>query len=176
MDTGAAIRTLDSCIDDASQGLPEDIFLFVTGITPMVNVDLLIRDDRGCTLLTWRDDGYCAAGWHVPGGIVRFKERMEDRIHAVAASELDTSVRFTPEPLAVNEVIHPSRGVRGHFVSFLFECILLGSPSPCLRLGQGAPKPGQWAWHKECPDNLVSVQDMYKEHFSPGTPRNAPGH
>lgn len=41
----------------------------------MVNVDLLIKNvSSNETLLTWREDEYYGPGWHVPGGIVRFKE------------------------------------------------------------------------------------------------------
>jgi colanic acid biosynthesis protein WcaH len=35
---------------------------------------------KGRTLLTWRDDESFGAGWHVPGGIIRYKETAADRI------------------------------------------------------------------------------------------------
>jgi colanic acid biosynthesis protein WcaH len=40
----------------------------------MVNVDLFISDDQGRVLLTWRDDEIFGAGWHIPGGMIRYKE------------------------------------------------------------------------------------------------------
>ena len=68
------IEALDKLVPDAKAGLPEDIFLFVSRMTPMVNVDLLIQNEAGETLLAWRDDEYAGKGWHVPGGIVRYKK------------------------------------------------------------------------------------------------------
>jgi colanic acid biosynthesis protein WcaH len=47
-----AIDTIDSLIGDPRRGLPEDLFLFASRITPMVNVDLLIKNERSQALLT----------------------------------------------------------------------------------------------------------------------------
>lgn len=157
------IGLLDSLINDPSEGLPEDVLLFVSRITPLVNVDLLIKNSQGQTLLTWRDDGLHPAGWHIPGGIIRFKETVKDRIHAVAATELGTEVKPKTKPLAIKEVIARSRPVRAHFISLLYECTLLGSPDERRRYAKGTPKPGEWAWHQECPRNLICVQKMYRE-------------
>lgn len=162
MDVREAVEQLESCIEDAESGLPEDIFLLVSRITPLVNVDLLIRDEQGNTLLTWRDDGYCQAGWHVPGGIVRFRESFAHRICAVAAGELGIKVNFQKEPLAVNEVILPELTSRGHAISFLYDCKVISALDEKLKYGGGTPEPGEWAWHDKCPNNIVSVHEMYR--------------
>lgn len=60
-----AIDFLDKQISDPSQGLPEEVFLFLSRMTPIVNVDLLIKDEKGRTLLSWRDDIHSGTGWHV---------------------------------------------------------------------------------------------------------------
>ena len=74
-----AIRLLDRLAGDPNQGLPEDLFLFISRITPLVNVDLLIQGPQHRTLLTWRSDEHHGAGWHVPGGIIRYKETAHQR-------------------------------------------------------------------------------------------------
>jgi ADP-ribose pyrophosphatase YjhB (NUDIX family) len=153
---------LESCIEDPSEGLPEDMFLFVSTITPMINVDLLIKDEENHTLLTWRDDGHYGPGWHIPGGVIRYRETISERIRAVAANELGTEVACARAPLAINEVIDPSGRARGHFISLLYECALTGSLDEGLRYGNGSPKPGEWAWHGRCPDNLIAVHEMYR--------------
>jgi len=159
----SAIKSLESSVFDASLGLPEALFLFVTRITPMINVDLLIRDGEGRTLLTWRDDGYeYSPGWHIPGGIIRYKESRAERVQAVARKELGTSVRFREEPLAIREVIHPTRRDRGHFISLLYLCELAGTLDDTLRFQGGNPLAGQWAWHEEAPPDLIPVHDMYR--------------
>jgi ADP-ribose pyrophosphatase YjhB (NUDIX family) len=163
-----AVAFLDTSIPNPHEGLPHDVFLFVSRVTPLVNVDLLIRDGHGGTLLTWRDDGYDPPGWHVPGGIIRFKETISQRIRAVAATELGAEITHAPSPLAMNEAIHPSRPARGHFLSLLYECTLLSAPDDNLRYEKGLPKPGQWAWHKQCPNDLIPVHEMYRQMIQSG--------
>ena len=159
------VDLLEPSILDPAKGLPEDIFLLISRVTPLVNVDLLIKNEQGQTLLTWRDDGYCHSGWHVPGGIIRFKETAADRIKAVALTELGAAVDFCGHPLAINEVIHPSRSVRGHFISLMYECTLISLPDDKLRYEKGVHKPGQWAWHEKCPSNILSVHEMYRDYI-----------
>jgi colanic acid biosynthesis protein WcaH len=166
VDLSEIVKQLKSSFVDPSKGLPEEVFLFIAGVTPMVNVDLLIRDDCGRTLLTWRDDGFYPPSWHIPGGIVRYKETMAERIAAVAESELAVTVTFPAEPLAINEVIRPEWAVRGHFISFLYECRLSGPLCEAMRCENGAPRPGDWAWHGTCPANLIAVQDIYRHLFA----------
>jgi ADP-ribose pyrophosphatase YjhB (NUDIX family) len=158
----STIEQLKSSISDARRGLPEDVFLLVSELTPLVNVDLLIKDDTGRTLLTWRDDRYYEPGWHVPGGIVRFKERLEDRVRAVALTELGAAVEFSPAPIAINEVIRQDFSVRGHFISLLYSCVLVSPPDDRLSYDPTNTAPGQWAWHTRCPDNILAVQEIYR--------------
>ena len=86
------------------QGLPDEVFRLVTSLTPMTNVDLLIQNDRRETLPTWRDDELYQ-GWHLPGGIVRYKERMADRWRRWRASKPARRSGSGAGPVAVNEVI-----------------------------------------------------------------------
>ena len=160
-----AIDTIDSLIGDPRRGLPEDLFLFAGRITPMVNVDLLIKNEKKQTLLTWRDDGYGKAGWHIPGGVIRYKEPIADRIRAVARTELGAEVAFQPIPLAIKEIINPDRRVRGHFISFLYQCCLTTAPDNRLQYRSGEPLPNQWMWHDTCPDNIIPVHEIYREYI-----------
>jgi len=145
------------------KGLPEDVFVFLSSISPVINVDLLIKDKHGRTLLTWRDDIYNGAGWHIPGGVIRFKETLAERVRAVAAGELGARVKFTKEPIAVNEVIHPSRKPRGHFISLLYHCELISPLDKKIKFKGGRLRPGDWAWHKNCPSNIIAVHRMYRK-------------
>ena len=120
MDTNDAIKHLERELGNPSEGLPEDVFLFITRNTPMVNVDLLIKDEKGRTLLSWRDDSLHEPSWHVPGGIIRYKEKMKERLQKVAETEIGTKIKFEPEPIAFNEIILQQR-TRGHFISFLYK-------------------------------------------------------
>jgi colanic acid biosynthesis protein WcaH len=155
------IAAIDKAVGDARQGLPEPVFQLVGRIMPIVNVDLLIRNDGGETLLTWRQDDLFV-GWHLPGGVVRFKERMADRVQQVARTEVGTTVTMSDAPIAVHELIDPVRAARGHFVSFLFECRLIGSPDERLRYSGGEPQSGQWAWHGRYPSDMIGAHAIYR--------------
>ena len=81
-------------IPNSKTGLPQEAFYFVSQLTPMINVDLLVKNKLGQTLLTWRDDKFYGPAWHIPGGIIRFKEKIGDRINKVAENELGCKVYF----------------------------------------------------------------------------------
>lgn len=154
------IQEIEAAVGDARRGLPEPVFRMVTRLTPILNVDLLIRES-GRTLLTWRDDSYYR-GWHVPGGIVRFKERMADRLAEVARLELGATIAAGRAPVAVNEIIHDDRVVRGHFISFLFECELTSPLDESRRPREASPKHGDWGWHERTPEGIIRSHDMYR--------------
>lgn len=159
-----AIEVLDKQVPNPSEGLPDELFLFISRITPIVNVDLLIRDENGRTLLAWRNDQYTGEGWHLPGGIIRFKETMKERLEKVAKKEIGAKVEFEPKPIAINEIIL-SKKTRGHFISFLFKCYLSKSFIPENK-GLKETDAGYLKWHKSCPDNLLKVHKIYRAYLN----------
>ena len=160
MSTRRAIDALEREIGDPRQGLPQDIFEFVSRMTPLINVDLLIKDEHGRTLLTWRDDTLFGNGWHVPGGIVRYKERIADRILACAHDELGAGVTFEAAPLLLTESVL-EQDTRGHHLSLLFRCALTAPPDDRLRATTERPSAGQWRWHAGCPADLLPAHRHY---------------
>jgi len=164
MNFAAAIAPLEAAIGDPRQGLPEEVFLFISRITPLINVDLLIQDDAGRTLLTWRDDASFGQGWHIPGGIIRYQQTTGDSIRSCARRELGAEVNFDAEPLLVSETIRPCRD-RGHFISLLYRCRLTTTPDAALR-SELHPKAGAWRWHETCPPDLLKAQSQYARFFA----------
>jgi colanic acid biosynthesis protein WcaH len=154
------IEAVESALGDPARGLPEEVFLFASRITPLLNVDLLIRDESSRTLLSWRDDEFYGTGWHIPGGIIRYKESWADRIRVCAGTELGAEVSVQPTPILVSEHIR-SRPTRGHFVSLLFECRLRTPPDPSREARDGLPVRGHWRWHDHCPSDLIEAQHFY---------------
>lgn len=154
-----AIATLDALVPNPELGLPEEVFLYISRTTPLINVDLLIQDDERRTLLTWRDDDHYGAGWHVPGGIIRYKEHAVDRIRKCAEQEIGCDVDFEPVPVLIVELIDEPRN-RGHFISMLYRCRLKGEPDPKRRAGS-RPRRGEWMWHSCCPTDLLKIQRQY---------------
>jgi len=151
------------------KGLGEDLFLKVSSLVPIVNVDLLVYDSNGRILLTWRDDPHCGQGWHVPGGCIRFKETCAERIRKVAQKELGIRyIIFDIEPIKVFEIInHEHREIenqneRGHFITLVYRCY---APKD-FTIDEQAFKEGEvgyMRWFDQLPDNLLSIQSCYKE-------------
>jgi hypothetical protein len=125
---------------------------------------LLIKDETGRTLLAWRNDAYAGTGWHIPGGIVRFKEFFETRVRKVAEIEIGADIQFDPLPIAIHQIILPDREARGHFISLLFRCFLPGTFFP-KNEGLSKDDVGYLAWHAHCPQDLLSVQDIYRKYI-----------
>ncbi len=163
MEVQEAIARLDGRPATRQDGLPEELFLFVSRVTPLINVDLLIQDEHKRTLLTWRDDEYFGQGWHLPGSIIRYKERAADRVQKCAEEELGAEVDFESSPTVIVETTEERR-TRGHFISLLYRCTLKTEPDPKRQAGE-QPKVGEWAWHSGCPENLLKVQQVYQKYF-----------
>ena len=163
MNTHQAIEHLNKQIPNPSKGLPEEIFLFVSRLTPLVNVDLLIKDEKDRILLSWRDYKYDGTGWHVPGGIVRYKEKLETRIQKVAEKEIGAKVEFDPVPIAINQIIC-NHNTRGHFISLLYKCFLSGKFIP-KNVGLKKSDNGYLVWHDFDPINLIKFHEIYRKYM-----------
>src|SRR5258706_16121650 len=133
-----ALAILEAWAPDPSTGLPYELFLFISRLVPMVNVDLLISDEQGRVLLTWRDDEIHGTGWHVPGGMIRFKETAAERIRATALEELGAEVAFDETPV-VEQIIEAVRKNRGHHVALVYRCRLVTGPNEAGRFTGGEP-------------------------------------
>lgn len=162
MDTKQAIAALEKAVPEPALGLPDDVFFYISRVTPMINVDLLVKDKAGRTLLAWRHEQYWGRGWHLPGGIVRFRETLETRIRKVAGTEIGSSVDFEPVPLAVNQLINHQRRTRGHFISLLYSCRLPAGFTPENK-GLAVTDAGYLRWYEACPDDLFKTQEIYRK-------------
>ena len=149
---------------DAKNGIGEDLFLSISQLTPIINVDLFIKNTSNETLLTWRSDKYYGPGWHVPGGVVRYKETLMERAKKVAKNELDLELEEFNGPIAHHEAFNYTRNIRGHFISFIFSANIENNLSKKRQAGKN-PNHGEWKWFKACPDNFINNQDFLKKYF-----------
>lgn len=161
-----AVQFLEDQVPCPGDGLPDEIFYYISRVTPLVNVDLLVRNPDGRILLAWRNDIYCGQGWHIPGGIVRHQETFEERIRQVSMKELGVMVDFDPTPLATNELIHYERKTRSHFISMLYDCRL---PTGFLpdNTGRDRNAAGYLEWHGQFPDNMIHYHAAVYRKFFP---------
>lgn len=167
-DVEEAIRVLRSAHMDGRNGLPQELFLLISSLTPVPNVDLWITDSANRVLLSWRKDPFYDEGWHIPGGCLRFGETMAERIHQMAIQEIGCDVTFDPEPMAVRDVIRPPRAEllnpdeRGHNLAVLYRCRL--PEGFCIDNGDRQPgEAGYLQWFERIPDNLLRIQDVYRD-------------
>lgn len=161
----STIAKLESFVPTPERGLPEEVFQLVSRLTPLVSVDLLIQDDSGQTLLTWRHDVAYGPGWHIPGGVIRYKEHAIERVHAVARRELGVEVACEPTPVAMVEHVKAESRERGHVVSFLYRCRLLKPLDETLRFRADTPEPGHWQWFARGAATLIPEQQVYESYL-----------
>lgn len=166
--TSEAIRKLVLGIRP-EKGLGEDLFLLVSTLVPIVNVDLLVYNEKGQFLLTWRNDPHCGCGWHIPGGCIRFKESCVERIKKVAQKELGIpDIKFDKDPIKVFEIISrehrdiENQNERAHFITLVYKCYAPTDFSINNQIAQEG-EVGYMAWFDHLPNNLLSIQSCYRE-------------
>lgn len=90
--------------------LPKDEFERIFSKVPRLTVEVLIVTDDGRVLLALRDTEPCLGTWNLPGGTVRFGERLVEAVRRVALDELGVAVRAGP---LVGYIEYPSHYENG---------------------------------------------------------------
>ena len=167
-----AIELLRDTEIDSENGLPQPLFLLVSALVPLPNVDLLVINEKNQVLLSRRDDSYFEKSWHIPGGCLRYGEDFSTRIRETAKSELGSEVLFQAEPLAVRNVIRgynpnqPHPRERGHNVAILFRCTLPNGYQ-IDNHGLSENDKGYLKWFDTLPDDFMQIQEVYADILSP---------
>ena len=148
---------------DFRKGLPEPLFLFATTMMPVANIDLLITNDNREVLLTWRDDIYFGKGWHIPGGCMRIKETIEERVQKTALDEIGSKVMYDKTPITVRESFADkdrpwlsNQLERSHNISLLFAAKL---PEGYVidNNGRQEHEAGYMKWFTNVPSDLLNA-------------------
>ncbi len=164
----SAIQTLRGARLDTEKGMPQALFLLISALTPIPNVDLLVTNEKNQILLSWRDDPFFEKSWHIPGGCIRYAETMQERIQQTAQEEFGCMVDFDPKPVAVRDVIRGLNGSqtypreRGHNIAVLYRCTLKGEIKSCLEEETGLYN-GCLKWFDKLPDNFMKIQNVYRD-------------
>ncbi|MBN3788787.1 GDP-mannose mannosyl hydrolase [Burkholderia sp. Ac-20353] len=103
--------------------LPLDTFLRVIDATPLIAIDLIVRNDEGSYLLGHRVNRPAQGFWFVPGGRIRKNERLDDAFRRITRDELGCSdlERSDAELIGVYEHLYDDNfggepGVSTHYV------------------------------------------------------------
>jgi ADP-ribose pyrophosphatase YjhB (NUDIX family) len=152
---------------DGRDGLGKNLYETISRLTPSVSVELIIRDlRRKMTLLTWRDDELYGPGWHVPGGVVRFKEKLICRAEKVLEKEIGVQSAKISGPVGHHEIFNSERDKRGHFISFVYNVVLHSGLKHTEKTSNDKIYAGDWRWFSVCPDNLISNQEDLRQYIN----------
>ena len=126
---------------------------------PRLTVDLIIRSHDGIILTlrslpTWHNQ------WHLPGGTVLYKERIDDTVHRVAQEELDIQVKILNR---LGNIEYPSEEIECGFDWSVGIAVLCESLSEKISINDEASRVEVF---KELPENVISEQETFlKEHW-----------
>lgn len=170
----AAVENLRDAAFSPQEGLPEELFLLISGLVPLPNVDMLITNEKNELLLRRRVDSWFQNSWHIPGGCMHYGEEFLTCVHKTALRELGTDVFVKPDPIAVRNVI---RGVdptkrypreRGHNVAILFACTVPEGWYP-ENGSKNEMDNGYMKWFDTLPTDFMTIQDVYADVLLPWT-------
>ena len=108
--------------------LPRETLIGVVRHTPLVSIDLILRDGRGEVLLGWRRNRPAQASWFVPGGRILKDERVAEALRRIAQAELGLTADevAAARPAGVFEHLYPDNfadepGIGTHYVVLAYE-------------------------------------------------------
>lgn len=169
-----AIEVLRQAEINTDNGMPEELFLLVSSLVPLANVDLLVVNQENQLLLSRRNDPYYEKNWHIPGGCMRFNEEFAHRVQETARLELGSMVTFDEIPLTVRNVIRgpkqtlPHPRERGHNVAILYRCKLPENYQVQLHnQGMTEDDNGYLKWFSCLPEDFSFVQHIYDDILEP---------
>jgi colanic acid biosynthesis protein WcaH len=119
-----------------SPPLPREQFLEVVARTPLVSIDLIVRDRAGRVLLGLRRNAPARGWWFVPGGAIRKNESLDVAFRRITRNELGRELRRGDSRLlgvyehfyAENADDRPGFGT--HYVVLAHSLTLEDPPSP----------------------------------------------
>jgi len=108
--------------------LTDDDFALVISATPLVSIDLIIRNDRDEVLLGLRRNRPAQGMWFVPGGRIRKNEVLKVALQRIAQAELGVPLQAW-NLLGAYDHIYPDnalgrKGLGTHYVALGCACTL----------------------------------------------------
>ena len=142
--------------------LGKELFEFCSSIVPAVNVKVLLVNSEGKYLLTWRDDEFYGPGWHIPGGVVRHKETLANRVKQVVKTECgyDEFFELPACPELAQEIFSEERCIRGHFISLLYTLRAVD-----VSISNSLTGPGRQFFSKVPQNLIVQRQQLYTSYL-----------
>jgi colanic acid biosynthesis protein WcaH len=108
--------------------LSDQEFLHIVDATPLVSIDLIVRNEQGEVLLGRRLNRPAKDSWFVPGGRIRKNERVSEALRRISQRELGVLIEHA-ELVGVFDHIYEdnflgTEGVNTHYVVLGFAARL----------------------------------------------------
>lgn len=97
---------MDIIIPAKGERLPLPQFMQVVASTPLVSIDLIVKNEHGQVLLGMRNNEPAAGFWFVPGGCIRKNETLAEAFARISEAELG---------VRLNRADYPFYGAYEHF-------------------------------------------------------------
>jgi colanic acid biosynthesis protein WcaH len=114
--------------------LPKEQFLNIIANTPLVSIDLIIRNPSGAILMGRRINEPAKDFWFVPGGRIYKDENLEDAFKRICNDELGIELAITQARL-FGAFTHKYQsnalgavGVTTHYIVLAYDVGILGLP------------------------------------------------
>lgn len=135
----------------APASLSEEDFAAVYARVPRLTVEVVVTSPEG-VLLTLRQEGPCQGLWHVPGGTVRYGERLVEAVARVARDELGLEVTVGR---LLGYIEYPSHLARG--IDWPVGMAFLAEPEGRPPVGP----PNRARWFRRLPEQMHDEQRRF---------------
>jgi ADP-ribose pyrophosphatase YjhB (NUDIX family) len=136
--------------------LPKDEFDRIYSRVPRLTVEVVITAPQRGVLLSLRDIEPCKGMWHLPGGTVRFGERLVEAVARVACEELGVTVSVGQMLGYIEYPSHYNHGLDCP-VGVAFAAEITSTAQP----------PGNCTWFEVLPDNMHDEQKTFLAEHAP---------
>lgn len=105
-------------------------FLNIIAVTPLVSIDLIVRNRAGNIFLGKRVNRPAKGYWFVPGGRIRKNERLHEAMERISEAELGVTITHDAAKLIgayehiYDDNFFGEQGVNTHYVVLAYECHL----------------------------------------------------
>ena len=110
-----------------SNHLEKDVFLDIIDKTPLVSIDLIIKDSNNKALLGYRNNHPARGFWFVPGGRIRKNETLSQAMKRIALNEIGLEISITGATLLgaydhiYDDNFDAKPGIKTHYVALGYE-------------------------------------------------------
>lgn len=155
-----------------STWLPKETFVTVIDATPLVSIDLVVRDEDGQVLLGCRLNRPAQGFWFVPGGRVRKNELLDDAFRRLTYEELGIEMtRDQARFLGVYQHLYDDNALNApevstHYVVLGYE-VKIGGDERSAHADLNAQHSKQRWWQESDLLNSPDVHANTKAYFDP---------